>query len=318
MNNVSTDGNLYHYTSAAGLLGIVDRINQASFPSVYATADHHLYVGYSYDRTLRFQASDVRFMNDHAELKTAGNVFARKIEHAACDSAGDHPFLPLARELRANGLLPDPAQVFAASFSTQPDDLNQWRSYAGGTGGFAIGIPREVLENHTYPLFNLPKPENPVFGYPAAADVVEMNYETAAIERDADNFIGRYASGPALNAHNLAFARFEMAKRLASHKDAAFKNEHEVRVMTPTAPPTTSANPLFGELRINGYGLTPFTAFAINLGTSWRPAAQTTIARLIVGPGPYQDLQVIAARQLLSSNGHDPGVVESSGITFRG
>ncbi|MFH8979209.1 hypothetical protein, partial [Streptomyces sp. NPDC017890] len=64
--------------------------------------------------------------------------------------------------------------------------------------------------------------------------------------------------------------------------------------------------------------LSPFTAFAINLGTHWRPAAETTIARLIVGPGPYQDVQVIAARQLLSVNGHDPGVVEPSGITFRG
>lgn len=315
---MSNDDNLYHYTSAAGLFGIVDRISQASFPSVYATADHRFYAGYSYDRTLRFQASDVRFMNDHAELKTAGKVFAQKIKDAAADSGGDHPLSPLAQELCANGLLPDPAQVFGASFSTQPDDLSQWRGYAGGTGGFAIGIPRVVLENHTYPMFNRSEPENPILGYPAGVDVVEMSYDPAGIERAADEFIGRYTGGPALSAHNLAAARFDMAKLLAEHKDAAFKAEEEVRVMTRTAPPTTSTNPLFGELRLSGYGLTPFTAFAINLGTDWLPAAETTIARLIVGPGPYQDVQVIAARQLLSVNGHDPGVVEPSGITFRG
>ncbi|MFH8979341.1 hypothetical protein, partial [Streptomyces sp. NPDC017890] len=119
---MSNDDNLYHYTSAAGLLGIVDRISQASFPNVYATTNHPLYAEYTYDRTLRFQASDVRFMNDHAELKTAGKVFAQKITDAAGDSGGDHP------------LLPDPAQVFAASFTTEPDDLSQWRGYAGGTG----------------------------------------------------------------------------------------------------------------------------------------------------------------------------------------
>lgn len=319
---MSNDDNLYHYTSAAGLLGIVDRISQASFPNVYATTNHPLYAEYTYDRTLRFQASDVRFMNDHAELKTAGKVFAQKITDAAGDSGGDHPLLPLARELRANGLLPDPAQVFAASFTTEPDDLSQWRGYAGGTGGFAIGIPREVLENHTFPMFNWPEPENPrldsVISFPADGDVVEVSYESAAIERDADEFISRYANKPALGPHDLAFARFEMAKHLARHKDDSFKAEQEFRVMTHTAPPTTSTNPPFGELRLSGYGLSPFTAFAINLGTHWRPAAETTIARLIVGPGPYQDVQVIAARQLLSVNGHDPGVVEPSGITFRG
>ncbi|MCR8899808.1 DUF2971 domain-containing protein [Gordonia sp. GONU] len=320
MSNVGTDDTdiLYHYTSGAGLRGIVDQIGQASFPKVYATEGHAFYTAYTYQRTLRFQASDVRFMNDHAELKTAGQVFAQKIENAASATGGGHQLLPLALELRAQGFLPDPAQVFAASFSTQSDDLSQWRGYAGGAGGFAIGIPKVVLRDHTYPMFNRPAPEDPLLGFPAAVDLVEMSYTPAAIEHDADEFISRYANGPALGPHDLAIARFEMAKHLAQHKDDSFKAEQEFRVMTHTAPPVASTSPLFGELRIGGYGLTPFTTFAINLGTHWRPAAETTIARLIIGPGPYQELQLIAARQLLAINGHDPDVAETSTITFRG
>jgi hypothetical protein len=42
-----------------------------------------------------------------------------------------------------------------------------------------------------------------------------------------------------------------------------------------------------------------------------------TIVDLVVGPGPDQSRQVLAAKELLAGVGHDPEVVRPSGVTYR-
>lgn len=39
----------------------------------------------------------------------------------------------------------EPSDVFVACFSTEADDLSQWRGYSGGEGGFAIGFGCRAL-----------------------------------------------------------------------------------------------------------------------------------------------------------------------------
>lgn len=306
---------LYHYTDAAGLKGIVDGVGRSTFPKVYQSDTHEFYSKYGYERTLRLMATDVRYMNDTAELRHAGKVYADRMKAAAQGRAG--LLTELAAGLERSGYRPDPAQVFAACFSTDGDDLSQWRGYAGGTGGFAIGIPREVLENNTLPLFNFADPIPAVAGYPAAVKVVQVSYEPDDIEQAASKFVDRVA-GIESGRSTLPLLRFDLAQELASFKGRAFRGENEWRAFAHSMPPETSAVPLYGEIRTGRYGLTPFTSFAVNLGTGYRPAAEATIVDLVVGPGQHQSLQEIAAQQLVSSNGHNPSVVRSSGVTFRG
>lgn len=307
---------LYHYTDAVGLKGIVDGVSRHSFPKVYHSDTHEHYSTYTYDSALRLTATDVRYMNDTAELRHAGEIYANRIKAAADGQAG--LLTDLANGLERSEYRPDPAQVFAACFSVEGDDLSQWRGYAGGTGGFAIGIPREVLANHTFPLFNLPEPIPASLAYPPAVELVKVSYESDdIIATAAEKFIDivKQCGDGQPTASQL---RFSLARELASFKSPAFQGEKEWRAFSHTMPPDTSATPLYGEMRAGRYGLAPFTSFAVNIGTGWRPAADATIVELVVGPGQHQSLQEIAARQLLSSNGHDPSVVRPSSVTFRG
>jgi hypothetical protein len=104
---------LYHYTSAAGLLGILER------------------------RCLF--ASDVWFLNDASEVRYAQE---RMVERVREHLGADQPWLQELLEVSEAkpGWLDD---VFVTSFCEEPDLLSQWRGYAAG--GFAIGFAADGL-----------------------------------------------------------------------------------------------------------------------------------------------------------------------------
>jgi hypothetical protein len=105
---------LFHYTSAQGLLGIVE--------------------------SGVIRASDTRFVNDSAEIQFGiealkedlrRNVRVRSAENSAWNAVVDSAI---------NQLRPVPdVPVFVASFTELKDDLSQWRGYCP-MGGYAIGF----------------------------------------------------------------------------------------------------------------------------------------------------------------------------------
>jgi hypothetical protein len=104
---------LYHYTSAAGLLGILER------------------------RCLF--ASDVWFLNDASEVRYAQTRMAERArEHLGPDQPWLQELLDVSEA--KPGWLDD---VFVTSFCEEPDLLSQWRGYAAG--GFAIGFAADGL-----------------------------------------------------------------------------------------------------------------------------------------------------------------------------
>jgi hypothetical protein len=56
--------------------------------------------------------------------------------------------------------------VLAACFCTNGDLLSQWRGYAGGVGGYAIGFPTDVLKDCATALLLRP-PVAGQFAFPA-------------------------------------------------------------------------------------------------------------------------------------------------------
>jgi len=117
---------LWHYTSFAGLKGIID--------------SHSIF------------ASDIRFLNDSQELIHARSLLEEIADHEqerlvkAASLNEISPFVgsALKKEIQwlfdtgplHSGLL----QVFVACFSGAKDQLSQWRGYSYGTSGVSIGI----------------------------------------------------------------------------------------------------------------------------------------------------------------------------------
>jgi hypothetical protein len=113
------DSVLYHYTDAAGLIGVLS--------------------------SGTMWASDMRDLNDSAEitlqLKEAAQVLSTR--------PGDFPGWPENRHDVTSAIqmlsLPQPGYWFSASFSAEPDLLSQWRGYGGAKQSFAIGFDKGQL-----------------------------------------------------------------------------------------------------------------------------------------------------------------------------
>lgn len=106
---------LYHYTSAAGLRGIIES------KSIWLT--------------------DLRFMNDLSELQYAQGLIRDRIEAFASAGASNlqHDFLERLRMKQAFAFRPG-FSIYSASFCESRNLLSQWRAYRGQGGGYALGI----------------------------------------------------------------------------------------------------------------------------------------------------------------------------------
>src|SRR5579872_521596 len=107
---------LYHYTDAAGLLGILE--------------------------SQRLWATNAAYLNDPTELLHARAVYKGWLE--ARTEQG------IARELLDNVkvidlMLEHIFHVFVACFCRNGDLLSQWRGYGSGGRGFAIGLDRRMI-----------------------------------------------------------------------------------------------------------------------------------------------------------------------------
>jgi len=100
---------VYHYTTQAGLLGIVEK--------------HEIW------------ASDVRFLNDSREF--VHTLDLAKVALQQWPSPVEASLEPLRRSFEAILSLLSKARVYAVSFAEGDDDLSQWRGYGRG-GGYAL------------------------------------------------------------------------------------------------------------------------------------------------------------------------------------
>lgn len=103
---------VYHYTDAAGLLGIV--------------------------RDRKLWASEAAGLNDWAEVRQG---WAKILEWAQRQPASDAMTLILDH---ASNPEKQSNEVFILSASTRPDDSNQWQLYASGGRGYAVELDPSI------------------------------------------------------------------------------------------------------------------------------------------------------------------------------
>jgi hypothetical protein len=313
---------LYHYTSAQGLAGIIPpNFWNVGNPDVDATLEG----------AAQLQASDVRFMNDSQELHFGASIFERRFRVAAADDA----IRPNVRALvqRLADTVNDPylfglgnLRCFAACFCKSGDLLSQWRGYAGGVGGFALGFTRDALTKHSYVLTH-----DAQGGVAPLAVLKPVVYGDEDGEAAADDFI-RLLQNPnsqpwlmrtSIDEPKMGFWIMlqYVLQEIAVVKHDAFSEEQEWRSFWSGDlrwPP---------KIRTRASGLVPYLDIAVNAvkltalnnpngaeGDELSP----TVAEVVVGPGPSQSEQVVATRDLVKISGNDPKVVRPSDVPFRG
>lgn len=109
---------LYHYTSTAGLVGIVE--------------------------TKRLWASSIQSLNDTAEFKHAIALVDHILDQHLRHERG--PWNDLYGELREVAPMFTSFPIFVGSLSGAKDQLSQWRGYCPTGGGFSIGFDTEILK----------------------------------------------------------------------------------------------------------------------------------------------------------------------------
>jgi hypothetical protein len=121
IDSIPVSNTIYHYTNGIGLKGILG--------------------------SKIFWFTDAFHLNDPTEIRHGVNKALMVLDEAVDHFSADHQeFIRNFRSFCLSG--PDKvAQYFAFSFSTEPDDLNQWRGYADNGRGYCLGFDGAILEH---------------------------------------------------------------------------------------------------------------------------------------------------------------------------
>ncbi|WP_138842675.1 DUF2971 domain-containing protein [Rhodococcus pyridinivorans] len=316
---------LYHYTDAAGFLGVLGR------GEIWAT--------------------EVRCMNDAQEIEYAASVVA-----AECKELGDQfvswkaaglPLPPdvngIARWCRENldveggAPYPSPAKViyrlaasfagiassrhqsigpstYAACFTTESDSLGQWRGYAGGKG-YAIGFRFDALGEAKLGLAGktVGAPRRVLYGEKGGREQAARLYRhigkllLTAAQTLRRNEEARAAGEPVMQERKHVGSYGPKLQSLATVKHEAFKDEREWRLVI--SEEDDELGELVPDFRPGGVGgVLPFLRLTLPEGA---------IASVRVGPGEETDLRVLTAKQALARYGYRDVEVLTAAAPYR-
>lgn len=310
---------LYHYTSGAGLIGILG------------------------EQKIRMGGTD--YLNDREEMKH----FLRVVQRAARQmmDSGEHSDteIDILKKV-ASDSLEDIPYCFVASFTEYDDQLSQWRAYCPDSGGYALGIPAKHLDNLVEDMFIQKHKEGPFDKYGAAAAQGELQpninskylfikciYKTNLQEQIAQEILTyvvgnnqyygiRIPSGD--SSDDEAIIKYKKIMRLMSRvstifKNPAFKEEEEWRIISPLS----SGNNLgFTETK---RGLVMYDNLSLNATYAKLRDATTKSGghlKIICGPAANPIGSRRAAERLMRSNKlfasfQDESCVTSSKVPYK-
>lgn len=280
---------LYHYTTTDGLLGILS--------------------------TKKIWAAHFSQLNDRQELEAGSAIIHDVATTLSTDSAVPPPqraFFDAFVDFHAKHTIPETADIFVASFSQEGNLLSQWRAYAGGGGGYSIGLQPEYSdEDH---------PEAPL-----AVGLLKCTYDENAFRtRVRHDFLAvsealqRYVTAHAQDEADLNKFVKSGVLNLMAHtgtlvprfKDPSFAEEREWRVI---AMPRLALRSELVKFRTAPRGVVPFMEIPL-----CDDADPLPLAKVILGPTADAKTGLRATRLLLERHGFtDKSLVEASGIPFR-
>lgn len=277
---------LYHYTNFNGLMGIVE------------------------SRAL--WASDIRYMNDSAELKHTADLIRAEVTKRM---AAGHPrpdllnqFLDWVTHRITNGHM-----LFAASFRANGNLLSQWRGYSRLGKGVSIGFdPGYILRCAGEQGFQIGR-----CIYSCDQQEKLIGQVIDAVERQAFARMSA-ADGSDDDAEPTSFHEVfekiesDLLRIAAILKHPSFREEEEWRIVSPVITEYLQAPVRFRE---GASMLVPYIQFRLNSADNGPIALQ----HLFLGPTPNKTISMNSLTMYLAKNGIRPERgVSYCQIPFRG
>nr|WP_179275394.1 DUF2971 domain-containing protein [Rhodococcus sp. 06-1059B-a] len=283
---------LWHYTNAVGLHGIL--ANEYDAPVTDRLANMRAY------RPV-FQATMAEYLNDSRELLHGLEIvrlWLQEVLDRTSPPPGEKVELFMsdlceAIDRKANRDYFALLHCHTVSFSLRRDVLSQWRAYGRGTGGFAIGFDTRAfpysdgsaMHRAGVGLHQVRYLEEETLDGPLSA-AVDLFIDQ--VTRDSTHWPKKQ---PPLRVNS---ALRSLAVTAACIKHPGFAEEEEWRYVEPSF-----IRPV--QFRTNSGGLVPYRN--VELGTEQcRPS--DAVVGVVVGPGPLQHENKLAAESLLQSHGY--------------
>jgi len=247
---------LYHYTGQAGLVGIV--------------------------KNAELWATKIQYMNDATEFGLALGLARRLLENIISNST--HPSQKAAcGRLQASLLDIGDINIFAVCFCEEGDLLSQWRGYAGGRQGYALGFDSDALiqiaDRSEFTLGRC------IYDPAVQHEIIEQAITHCIEDELANTTRTRWGfHGP------LADVLFRCG---GFFKDSSFEDEQEWRLISP-------AIQYYDErmrFREGNSMITPFFKLSITHDGG------LPIRYVVVGPCPHMELAKSAVTSLLVRHG---------------
>jgi hypothetical protein len=281
---------LYHYTDARGLLGIL--------------TSGHLW------------ATEARYLNDASELDYTFQLFDEFVTGAIASSPSVLVEMLQQASTVGREAWRDDVLCFVACFCEDKDLLSQWRAYAHGVGGYAIGFKRREIDAASIRR-NFGPYEFRRVDYDAEAKKQKLGYE----------FVGalqRFVDKPPMNeAERLVMWRSivsgyfsEVGFNAPLCKSPGFKEEREWRVVSRESR-SILAGTEFQKFRISPtLGLVPYVELDVRVEQG---LSRAHIGEIVIGPAAHPDLTERSLRLLLASVGYgeDEVLITRSKVPLR-
>lgn len=263
---------LYHYTSFKGLLGIVD--------------------------SGALWASDVRYMNDSAEMKHTADLIRADISQRVASGHNNpkllNQFLNWVSYRMTNGHM-----LFGASFRSNGNLLSQWRSYSSLGKGVSLGFnPNYILQCAERQSFQVGKciyePAEQMDLIKQIVDVVEILAEKH--EENLDESKKQLSQ-----SYYDVFEEIEtdLLRIAAILKHPSFQEEEEWRIVSPVITDYVLSPVLFRE---GASMLVPYFEFNLTLGQH----ESIIMEHIFLGPTPNIILSMNSLTLYLSKKGIKP------------
>ncbi|MCA0144367.1 DUF2971 domain-containing protein [Blastococcus sp. LR1] len=282
---------LFHYTSSAGLRGILE--------------------------TGHIWATDLDFLNDERELRYGLDLLLPLLRTHVLGRSESR----LARAiLDVLGNTPG-TRHFVACFCERGDLLSQWRGY-GTPGGYSLGV-----RTNRYSLADAPNFERPVYQRVWYDPQDAKGFADAWADMASQGFIEKFSSvidvegqgrreidddDLAERLYKFDIEHYWHLERLcAVLKDPSFAEEREWRILRSTHMGFRRSPEI--HFREGSLGLTPYALVDLRDESGLVP-----VSEVIVGPGPHARLRLSAVQLLLEKLGYSRDiVVRSSDVPFR-
>ena len=270
-------GLLYHYTTLNGLLGIV--------------------------RSRTLWASDVRYMNDSAELKHSADLIRIEVQERIARGQGKADLLGQFTDWISHRIT-NGHMLFGASFRSHGNLLSQWRGYSSHGKGVSLGFSADsILQCAQKQQLQIGK-----CIYEPARQRRLIRQVVDAVETHVEKHVNGNTSRHRLSAiYQGVFENIEidLLRIAAILKHPSFREEKEWRIVSPVYTDYFKAPVLFREANAM---LVPYMEFDLQLEAD-RPLA---LEHLYLGPTSNSNISMNSLKMFLAQN----GIVPSRGINY--